>query len=366
MAVKTISVKAQTSAEAVNRIQQQMDDFCPKLIVFFASSIYAATNPAKELQAAYPDCAVIGSTSHSEYCGSTFTDSSIAVMAIDAQTVSQVSVKVVEGIDGDPDFDTPIKESEAAFGGGDAILENFDRFVGIVLFEASAKAEELCMDRIGNATDLFYVGGTSSECDGTSRVYANGKEYENAAVLATLKTVSGYQILKTQSAQIFSQRGYRVTKSDSKRRVMYELDHRPVDEVYAEALGVDTKEIANYFVSNPLGVVAENEIFVRTFNQIVDGGISLHCGIPEGTEIHILKIGDIVADTKAALDGVITAPVAGVMNFNCLYRTLEITGKNLVQPYCDLFGRYPSIGFSTAGEAFLGHINETSTVLILK
>ena len=40
--------------------------------------------------------------------------------------------------------------------------------------------------------------------------------------------------------------------------------------------------------------------------------------------------------------------------------------KDLTQPYCALFGRYPSIGFSTGGEAFLGHINETSTVLIIK
>ena len=39
--------------------------------------------------------------------------------------------------------------------------------------------------------------------------------------------------------------------------------------------------------------------------------------------------------------------------------------QNLVQTYCDLFGRYTSIGFSTSGEAYLGHINETSTVLII-
>ena len=71
-------------------------------------------------------------------------------------------------------------------------------------------------------------------------------------------------------------------------------------------------------------------------------------------------------DEKAALDAGIPAPVAGVVNFNCLYRTLEILSEQQVEPYCALFGRYPSIGFSTAGEAFLGHINETSTILVIK
>ena len=171
--------------------------------------------------------------------------------------------------------------------------------------------------------------------------------------------------MKTQSAEVFSDKGLTVTKSDVKNRIMYELDNRPVAEVYAEVLGVDKSKIADYFVSNPLGVLANGEIFIRTFDQIKENGISLHCGIPEGTEIHILKIGDIIKDTKQALDNVITKQPAGVINFNCLYRTLEITNKNLIPQYCDLFGRYTSIGFSTYGEAYLGHINETSTVLII-
>ncbi len=115
-----------------------------------------------------------------------------------------------------------------------------------------------------------------------------------------------------------------------------------------------------------MGIVADGEIFVRTFNELKDGGITLHCGLPEGAEINVLKIGDIVHDTREALDNIITYEPAGVINFNCLYRTFEILNKDLTGPYCALFGRYPSIGFSTGGEAFLGHINETSTILVIK
>ena len=181
-----------------------------------------------------------------------------------------------------------------------------------------------------------------------------------------LRTVNGYDVIKTQSAHIFSERKLLVTRSDLRNRVLYEFDNRPCGEVYAEVLGVPVDQIQNYFVSNPLGMVAGDEIFVRTFNQIQDEGITLHCGIPEGTEINVLKIGNIVDDTKKALDDAILYQPAGVINFNCLYRTLEILNEKQVEPYCALFGRYPSIGLSTGGEAFLGHINETSTILVIK
>lgn len=365
MAIKSVSVKASDSAGAVSEFKKQLGDFSPEFILFFASSIYDASEPAKILQENFPDSKILGSTSHSEYFNNEFNSSSISFMAMDKGSIEDVCVKVVENISSDADYASPLRETHDYFGGYDNILNNYDKYVGIILFEGSAKTEEYGMDQLGNNSDVLYVGGTSSETEGTSRVYAGGRSYENAAVIATLKTVSGYKVLKTQSAEVFSDKALTVTKSDVRNRIMYEFDNRPAGEVYAEVLGVDKSKIADYFVSNPLGVLAGDEIFIRTFNEIQDEGISLHCGIPEGTEIHILKIGDIVKDTRQALDNIITETPAGVINFNCLYRTLEIQNKNLVQPYCDLFGRYTSIGFSTYGEAYLGHINETSTVLII-
>ena len=46
------------------------------------------------------------------------------------------------------------------------ILANYERYVGVVLFESSAKAEEIFMDRLGTVTDLLFVGGSSSAADG--------------------------------------------------------------------------------------------------------------------------------------------------------------------------------------------------------
>lgn len=365
MAVKALSLKGTDSKDVAAQARQALTGFEPRLVLFFASSGYE--EPGAALQNAFPGVDVIGSSAHSEYCGDTYTDNSVSLMAFDAQSIADVCVRVVENIANEPNLRGTLKEMHDYYGGEDAVLTDYERFVGIVLFESSAKAEEVFMDRLGTATDVLFVGGSSSAGDtGASLVYAGGKSYTGAAVLAMLKTVNGYDIVKTQSAHILSERKLLVTKSDLRNRILYEFDHRPCGEVYAEVLGVPVDEIQNYFVSNPLGVVAGDEIFVRTFNQIQDGGITLHCGLPEGTEINVLKIGNIVDDTKKALDTMIPYEPAGVINFNCLYRTLEILNEKQVEPYCALFGRYPSIGFSTGGEAYLGHINETSTILVIK
>ena len=365
MAVKTVLIKGTASQDMARQASEALAGFQPKLLLFFASSIYV--HPEAALKEAFPGAEIIGSTSHSEYCNSDFTDGAVSIMAMDSGSVEDVCVRVVENISSDPDLRGVLEDMHGYFGGVDQVLANYESYVGLVMFESSAKSEEIFMDRLGTVTDLLFVGGSSSAADsGQSLVYANGRSYSGAAVLAVLKTVNGYDVLKTQSAHILSERKLLVTKSDMRNRILYEFDGRPCGEVYAEVLGVPLEKIQDYFVSNPLGVVADTEIFVRTFNQIQDGGITLHCGLPEGTEINVLEIGNIVEDTKKALDDAITYEPAGLINFNCLYRTLEMQKENLVGPYCELFGRYPSIGFSTNGEAFFGHINETSTVLVIK
>ncbi len=367
MAIKTLSLKGADSKDVALQAKKALGSFQPKLILFFASSNYDSSNPSAELSAAFPDSRIIGSSSHSEYCNSGYASGSVSIMAMDKDSVEDVCVQTVENIGSEPNLHDTVKLFQDYFGGDDELFAHFDRYVGIVLFESGAKAEEIFMDRLGTATDLLFVGGSSSATENNvSKVYAGDKSYTGAAVLAVLKTVNGYDVLKTQSASILSDRKLLVTKSDLRNRILYEFDNRPCDEVYAEVLGVPQDEIQNYFVSNPLGIVAEGEIFVRTFDQIKDGGISLHCGLPEGAEINVLQIGDIIEDTRKALDNVITYEPAGVINFNCLYRTFEMLNKNLTTEYSALFGRYPSIGFSTGGEAFLGHINETSTVLVIK
>ena len=169
MAIKTISIKGTDSKDVAGQAKEALKDFEVKVLLFFASSFYDDTNPAAELAAAFPDSRIIGSTSHSEYCNSDYTDHSVSIMAMDQDSVEDACIQVVENIDREVELQDAVKNMETHFGGSEEIFNNFDKYVGIVLFESGAKAEEIFMDRLGTATDILRQRTMSPKCMRTAR-----------------------------------------------------------------------------------------------------------------------------------------------------------------------------------------------------
>ncbi|MEL7148692.1 MAG: FIST C-terminal domain-containing protein, partial [Bacteroidota bacterium] len=75
---------------------------------------------------------------------------------------------------------------------------------------------------------------------------------------------------------------------------------------------------------------------------------------------------DIVEDTSKALQRTVAQfnHVDALVNFNCILRTLELKAKNQTEAYGKLFDEYPTVGFSTYGESYIGHINQTATMIV--
>ena len=121
-------------------------------------------------------------------------------------------------------------------------------------------------------------------------------------------------------------------------------------------------------MSNPVGLVIDGEVFVRSPQQIKGSSIIFYCNILEGTEVSLLESTNIVEDTKNAIDNKIKemGGLSGIINFHCILRTLELELKDQTGDYGKIFTNIPTIGFSTYGEEYLGHINQTSTMLVFK
>ena len=85
-------------------------------------------------------------------------------------------------------------------------------------------------------------------------------------------------------------------------------------------------------------------------------------------ELSILQSTDIIEETGKALQNKLQemGSACAILNFHCILRTLELEAQNQTSAYGQLFTSIPTIGFSTYGEAYLGHINQTSTMLIFK
>ena len=85
-------------------------------------------------------------------------------------------------------------------------------------------------------------------------------------------------------------------------------------------------------------------------------------------ELNLLDSNDIVGRTKEDLKKKIQemGSVSAIINFNCILRTIELKEKKQEEDYATLFKDIPTVGFSTYGESYIGHINQTATLLLFK
>jgi hypothetical protein len=136
----------------------------------------------------------------------------------------------------------------------------------------------------------------------------------------------------------------------------------------ATVLGCTTagEIISGNFMSHPLGLIAGGEPFIRSPQHVDGSSLVFYCDVLEGTSLSLLESGDIVQDTREALAQreKTFGPITGIVNFHCVLRTLALQQSGQIDAYARLFQDVPTIGFSTYGEQYLGHINQTSTMLL--
>jgi hypothetical protein len=95
--------------------------------------------------------------------------------------------------------------------------------------------------------------------------------------------------------------------------------------------------------------------------------MQFYCRILEGSELAVLSATDIVADTREAIEGRKSAgAIRGIIDFHCILRTLQLRQEQRCEQYGEIFDGIPMIGFSTYGEEYLGHMNQTSTMLVFR
>jgi hypothetical protein len=225
------------------------------------------------------------------------------------------------------------------------------------------------MESIGELTSIMFIGGSAGDDLKFQKtyVYANGKAYSDAAVLVVFKPTKGFDFIKTQSF-LPSNHILEATKVDEPNRKVLEFNHKPALVAYAEKLGVTTAEAMNLFMEHPLGLMSGNEPYVRSPQKSEGNEITFYCNINQGMSLSILNNTNIIEDTKNAIQAKEheTGGIAGIVNFHCILRTLELEKKGLTEDYGKLFADIPTIGFSTYGEEYIGHINQTSTMLVFK
>ena len=354
----------------VKDIKQQMGDFDAKMVIFFASSKFDPQNIAAQMQNMFTTASVFGSTTAGEIISGKMLKNSVVAMAFNSNIIGDVKVEVIEnltdkGVEG---VEIAYTAFEKYFGHSMQALD-VDKYVGMVLFDGLSGAEERILDRMGDLTDVRFVGGSAGDDLKFEKtyVYANGNAYQNAAILVLLKPSINFGLIKTQSFCQLSQKLV-ATKVNEENRTVLEFNHKPAAKAYAEAIGTSLEEASNHFMHNPIGLMIDDEPYVRSPMQIKDEHVIFYCNVLEGAELALLEATDIIADTKQAIKDKEKemGSISAIINFHCILRTLELEQKGLMQEYGQIFADIPTVGFSTYGEAYIGHINQTATMLVFE
>jgi hypothetical protein len=368
MQISVYQTKGRDSAEVVEKIRQQYDSQKPRVVIVFSSSRYEPEPLIAGLGKVFPGADVVGCSTAGEIISGQMLTDSVVVMALGKDIAADAAVGIIENVSGKMAVAQAFGNIESHFNMPLNMLD-IEKYVGIILTDGLCMAEERLMERIGDLTDLMFIGGSAGDDFKFEKtwVYANGKVYTDASVLLVLHVPAGFDILKTQSVCTMNKILKATCVNESEREVIA-FDHKPAALKYAELLGVKVEEIADCFMSNPLGLMVDNEPYIRSPFRLKDNDIVFSCNIKEGMELTLLQTGDIVADTKAALDAKckLLGNIRGIINFHCILRTHELTRKNQTDAYGALFKDIPTIGFSTYGEAYIGHMNQTSTMLLFR
>lgn len=366
-----MSIKVAQSSKAVDELGAQFKAELgdAAVVVYFASSHYDLSEVAKAIAAAFPTARTFGCTTAGELVSGAMSKASVVAMGIGGEVVDRAFIGVVENVGSSVDGIDKLFASWERELGQRMIDLDTERWIGIVLADGLSGAEERVMDRLGNKTNVTFIGGSAGDDLAFKKTWvaADGKAVSNAVVLALFDCPAGFDVIKTQSFHP-TRRFLVPTKVNKAKREVEEFDGKPAATAYAEALGVPVDKLADQFMAHPVGLLVGGEPFVRSPQQVVGDAVRFYCAVDEGVKLAILDSTDIVARTATDLSEAISRNkgAAGLINFNCILRTLELEGKGETEAYGKVFANVPTVGFSTYGEEYLGHINQTATMLLFR
>ncbi|WP_024285127.1 FIST signal transduction protein [Cellulomonas sp. KRMCY2] len=357
-------------ASIVTTLRAELAGRPASVVLYFASADYSPTDLAGPLTAAFEGASVIGCSTAGEFTDHASGTHGVTAVALPAGIAGRHAAALGHlGNDAAAGTSEALRTIETELG---TPLRDLDpeTWVGFVLIDGMHGAEEVVNEQIGNAAPLLnVVGGSAGDDLAFERTWvAVGDQVSWQGVAFVIAEVLvPFEVVKTCS---FTPTGtvLRITKADVATRTVWEFDGRPALDVYAESLGLATTAVdASAFLEHPVGLMVDGVPFIRSPQQIVEGGgIRFYCQILEGMDVELMQGGDLVADTAAAVSAARESlgTASGAVYFNCILRRLELDALDQTEPFVDALGGIPSAGFHTYGETWLGHINQTLTGVV--
>jgi len=369
--IRSLVSQQKDSAAATRELIEQLDGLEPSVLIFFAAPSHDGGAISRWLKERFIAAQVIGCTTAGEFSERGMHSGGVTALALDKSKIARCSSRLVRyGLAPESATVEAVKAMSAELDIPNIRAADPERYVGIVLFDGLSGNEEHVNEVLGDiAPMLSFVGGSAADDleFRNTKVFCNGEEAAEGAALLLIEAAVPFSIGKTCSYAP-TDKTFRITSADAENRVVYELNGRPVLDVYSEAVGTTPDKMdASVFMMHPVGLMIDDEAWIRSPQRVLpDGGLKFYCRIAEGMEVRLMNSTDLVGDARRAVaraEKELGGPVAGGLAFNGVLQRMLMDAKNLHADFLNAFDGLQVSGFHTYGESWLGHINQTLTAV---
>ncbi|ATB30699.1 hypothetical protein MEBOL_004160 [Melittangium boletus DSM 14713] len=252
------------------------------------------------------------------------------------------------------------------------------QYVGLVIDDGFRyKKEELLLGILEKNQALMLVGGGAADAQQdperqSAQLHVDGEVTTDSVLVALFKTNAPWGALRSHWYQPLGER-LTITRVDDSATRALEIDGKPAAQRYADMLGVAVDDLEfgkpRGFAAHPTALKVGREYFIRApWKVLPDGSILFANLIEEGSELELMKAGDLAGMTRAffqeELPRRVPNPQAALL-FHCSGRMWYAHATGTVPSLADTLRHAPTaVGMNVHFEVYSGfHINTTLTVL---
>ncbi|MBZ4418692.1 FIST signal transduction protein [Myxococcus sp. RHSTA-1-4] len=253
------------------------------------------------------------------------------------------------------------------------------RYVGLVIDDGFRyKKEELLLGILEKSQTLVLVGGGASDDNRdparqSALIHVDGEVAGDAVLVALFKTNAPWAALRSHWYVPTGEK-LTITKVDESHTRALEIDGKPAAQRYADILGVEVKDLEfgtpQGFAVRPTALRVGREYFIRSaWKPLDDGSILFANLLEEGTELELMKLGDMAGMTRAFFTDEVPRRVQNpqaALLFHCGGRMWYANATNTVSELAETLKAAPTAaGLNVHFEIYSGfHINTTLTTLV--
>jgi len=336
-----------------------------ELVLLFFSPKADVTHLAAEAEKVFAPATVIGCSTAGELTRNGYEEGQIIAIAL-PHSLFRARNLIVEDL---TDYDSDRLVAQMLQNRNQLAQEASDfrhEFNFLLIDGLSRREDVLAADLSLGLGPVPLFGGSAGDGErfGATFVLSGGKLYQNAAVLAQIRSRCPIKVFKSDHL-VPSPRKMVVTEADPEERLVREINAEPAAREYARILGKDPEQLDTFtFAAHPVVVRIGDQHHVRSIQRVADNGdLVFFSAIDEGLVLTLAEPLDMVDHLTAELDALAAkGPPAAILACDCLLRKLEAEQKQMTGQLSDLMAERGVVGFSTYGEQWNSmHVNQTLT-----